>query len=184
MLRKSLLLCVIVPPLYIAYTFILGCKSSKVGICSVTLEDGSDTAVISKIFRFSVSATPENGNLCSAPAGNFFMGTCYAFIKCYSWTNALDTTTFRLTFDKKMLVGKDTLRENTNVLGHSLLGTIRSTSRYGSGNGCSIVNYEIGSSDTAVMRTMTFDTSIYKATFTCTTTDGKALLAECYVRFN
>jgi hypothetical protein len=98
------------------------------------------------------------------------------------WQNDLDTVTFRLIFDKLIIVGNDTLFPQADALKHPAFKKYLPINNVE--KGCKDLTYEIGTDDSTVLQHMVFDTGVYKATFTCTTTDGKALLAERYVRFN
>lgn len=124
--------------------------------------------------------TGEYKHLCSTNS-NPFIGSCYATSVCILWQNDLDTTTFRLNFDKKIVTGNDTLFPQTDILKHPVFRKYVPINPVYSD--CKGLYYSIGTEDTTTTHNMVFDTTVYKATFTCTTTDGKPLLAERYMRF-
>lgn len=182
MLRKSLLLFII-PVLYTVCVVTSGCWSrEEVKICGITLREyyntGNDTGKVSGYFRFSVGAISAD-DMCTAKAYDLFISSCYAKKPSPIWKNDLDTATFKLIFDKNIVSGIDTLFAQEDILKHPAFKKYVPVS----GGVTDIVLYEMGTLDSTATTQMVFENGVYKATFTCTTTDGKALLAQRYIRF-
>jgi hypothetical protein len=170
------------PILYTVCVVTSGCEPREVKVCGISLSEfyntGNDTGKVSGYFRFSVGGTSSD-EICTTKASDLFISACYAKKPSPIWKNDLDTATFKLIFDRKIVSGIDTLFAQEDILKHPAFKKYVPVSR----SATYAVMYVIGTSDSTATTQMVFEAGVYKATFTCTTTDGKALLAERYLRF-
>lgn len=171
------------PLLYTVFFSFNACRPTKARICNITFDyapdAGHDTTTARKWFYFTVTTAYDD--LCIASVNNPFVSSCYAFKKCYSFENDLDTTSFSLVFDRRIIHGTDTLAAGANIFRNTAFKQFVPLS--GDGKECSAVRYIIGKNDSTVLQQLTFDTAVYAAHFTCKTTDGKPMDKVHYMRF-
>ncbi len=180
MFRKILLLYT-VPILFAVYYGLGGCRS-KVKVCDIHFSAGDslygDTTELPSRFLFAIFS--DYKDLCFDRQDNPLIASCYAR-KCLSWQSDLDTSGFRLTFDKDIIAGADTLAAGTDIIKHAVFGKYAPVG--GNGGECSSLLYTIGDTSSSVMKKLKFEPGLYTAHFSCTTTDGKEFKKLHYIIF-
>ena len=106
--------------------------------------------------------------------------TCYATTKCAKWQNEIVQSSFKLTFDKQVIISGDTILPNTDLfqLSSFINGVQVDKDKFE----CRGIEYKIIFS-TDLLKKTTFEDGLYNATFTCSTNDSRTFIKQRQVIF-
>ena len=116
---------------------------------------------------FRVTANP--GEDCYIPSFSF-ISACYATTKCVKWQNEIVHSSFKLIFDKQIIIFKDTFPPGTDLFQKA--GFSKEVAVKKGYSECKSILYEIKFGSALLSQTK-FEQGIYKATFTCSTNDNR-----------
>lgn len=108
------------------------------------------------------------------------ISTCYATTKCAKWQNELLQSSFKLSFNRQLLISNDTIFPNTDLFQNSSFVSGAHITKDNSE--CKSIEYTITFSSDLLNKT-TFEQGIYNATFTCSTNDGRTFVKNRQIIF-
>lgn len=122
---------------------------------------------------FIISAYP-NQTCYIQPTFNL-ISTCYATTKCAKWQNEIVQSSFKLTFDKQVIISGDTILPNTDLF--QLSNFINGVQVVKDEFECKDIEYTITFSTDLLSKTL-FENGLYNATFTCSTNDSRIFIKQ------
>lgn len=99
-----------------------------------------------------------------------FIAPCYATTKCAKWQNEIVQSSFKLSFDRQLIIFNDTILPNIDLFQNTSFVNAVEVSKYDSE--CKSIEYYIKFKPD-MLDDITFEKGIYKATFICNTNDNK-----------
>ena len=127
---------------------------------------------------FTVLASPDK--TCYIQPTFNLISTCYATTKCAKWQNEILQSSFKLTFDKQVIISGDTILPNTDLF--QLSSFINGVQVVKDKFECKGIEYTITFS-TDLLNKTTFENGLYNVTFTCNTNDSRTFTKQRQVIF-
>lgn len=185
MYRKMLFLCLAMPAITLFFGVLLSsCHwNDDEFICGITFSasgvKNKDTVLLGTPVTFRVGTTAKT--ICAAPVfSNPFVSSAYAFKTCINWQNNMLPTSFRLTFDRSIVLEGDTVAAGADLLSQPVFKQYASFKAQASQ--CASQDYDLVINDT-LMQKMVFQQGVHKAHFECNTSDNKRYESQLYVVF-
>jgi len=108
------------------------------------------------------------------------ISTCYATKKCANWQNEIMQSSFKLSFDKQVIISGDTILPNTDIFQKSNFTSGIEVKK--DDWDCNYIGYTI-TFGSDLLNQMTFEQGIYNATFTCNTNDNRTFVKQRQIIF-
>lgn len=154
-------------------SLLLSC-TYKGSICEVdfhgdyrTSNTTAQTDTLTKYVRFIVQGY--EGSTCYTPQRLNLLSTCYATKKCVDWQNQFLESSFKISFNKSMVVSGDTILPGTDIF---QVPSIRNGMEIiKSSFDCISIQYLIKFTDDLYTK-VGFEKGQYNVTFSCSTNNG------------
>jgi hypothetical protein len=124
--------------------------------------------------------TSSLGNICSIRPSFNLVTSCYATTKCAKWQNEFVQSSFKLSFDRQVIISGDTIAPNTDLFKEKAF--TKGVEVKKSDFDCKYIKYTITLNSDLQNQTV-FEQGIYNVSFTCNTNDSRTFNKQRQVVF-